>query len=402
MTNKYGSYGALLDDKRLKTWISAVSKSGWEMPEGPHKGTYNATYLTSWNLYLKYHEEANGSPTTPTKLLGAVIEDRKKEIEDRGTIEEDITKFAEWTKTQGYSDGSIGRYVTALRSFYKYYGYPLLVHKLKLSKEVRRGAPKVENKKIEYRPEQVKQLLDICKSLRDKAIILTMFQSGMDVSTVATLNYSHVQEIEGGATPIMINVIRKKGGINYRTFIGHDATTAIRLYLDERRQRGETITAKTALFVSEGTHINKRDRIKTKNIQDNLRKYTLKAKLISKERMDMADFSPARPHALRTGFSTILKLKGVNQDIVDGFLGHSDKYNNAYTGAADEELREIYQGIEKALSVFGVSTGIDEVEARLNQKLERKDYVINGLEEKINELATQQSVIMKVLEKLEV
>ncbi|MEE8400852.1 MAG: tyrosine-type recombinase/integrase [Candidatus Hydrothermarchaeaceae archaeon] len=372
------SYSDLTRDKRLGTWIKSFnSKSTTE------------TYLSGWNKYLEYHSEANGGPTTPTQLLNVAIKDKKKPIENRGAIEEDINGFVQWALKKQIAPGSVRQYITALRSFYDFYGYPLIRKKLKIPKNVKKATVKPENIKIEYRPKQVKKLLDVTKSLRDKAVELGIFQSGMDASTIASLNYSHIkEELEAGTMPLMVKLVRPKEGILYRTFLGNDAVGAIKLYLNERKSRGDKIDYNTPLFTSEGTHINKQKRMTTKNFQDNLRNYTIKAGLISKERLEAADFNPARPHALRAGFSTILKLNGVNQDVVDGFLGHTDRYKDAYTLATDDELRKIYSSIEEALSVVGVSSGISEIEGKLKKEIEKQNLFIRGLTGRVQTLET--------------
>jgi integrase/recombinase XerD len=258
---------------------------------------------------------------------------------------------------------------------------------------------KIENIKIEYRPEQVKKLLSVIKNLRDKAITLVMFQSGMDISTVCSLNYGDLKEgLEKGEEPLMIHVKRPKVGLNYRIFIGHDAIESIKTYLNERRVKyKEDIDFDTPLFMLEGTHVNNRVRCKPKFFQDNMRRYVLLAGLVSKEKMEKADFSPARPHALRSGFSTIARLKGLNERLIDYFMGHSDPYGGAYNQATNDELREKYTEIEPALSVSSVSS-LNDIERGLRKEIEKRDYQIKGMEDRLNEMEKDFKLIKKYWE----
>ncbi len=376
-------------------WIQTIGESSRKV------------YQSGWSVCREYYKTVKGEDVTPDQLLELLIEDRKKPLAEQGEIEKDINKWISWlntdyekrargnTKTsihkkkmgeKGLSASMIKTYLTIIKSFFTYYGYPLS-KKVKLPRHIKMSNGKIENEKIEYRPEQVKRLLEVIKSPRDKAITLIMFQSGMDISTVCSLNYGAIKEpLERGEEPIMIHIKRPKVGFNYRTFCGHDTIQALKLYLNIRREKyKEEIGYDTPLFVSDGTHVNKAKRIVPKNFQDNMREYVLLAGLVSKEKMERADFSPARPHALRAGFATIARLKGLNEALINYWLGHSDKYGGAYNNATEGELREKYLEIEPGLSVSTVSN-MGDIEARMKEELELRDHMIRGMKEEIVEL----------------
>jgi integrase len=355
-------------------------------------------YRTGWEVFIEYFREERGEKTTPDKLLRIMIEDRKKPLEDQGEIEKAHRDWIRWLETdytnrvrgrgkgklkkKGIGANTIKLYNTAVRSFFSYYGYPLS-KKAKLPRHIRLSNGKLENTKIEYRPEQVKRLLSVIKSHRDKAICLIMFQSGMDISTACSLNYGDIEEgFERMDKPLMVHVQRKKIGLNYRTFLGHDSIEAIETYLNERVNKyGEKMTYETPLFVTEGTHVNKRMRCKPKLF----RSYVVLAGLVSKAKMKRADFSPARPHALRASFATIARLKGLNEKLIDYFMGHSDPYGGAYNQATNKELRDKYMEIEEALSVSSVSN-LSDIEGKLKEELKQRDFQIKGMEDRLKEL----------------
>jgi integrase len=372
-----------------------------------------ANYKTAWSVLAEFYQDTKSVTMTPDKFLSALIKDRKKPIEKQGQLEHDLVEWVTWlqngygkrnrglkggkTGVKGVSAGSIKIYMTGVRSFLSYYGYPLS-KKAQLPRHIRLSNGKLENIKIEYRPEQMKKLLSVIKSHRDKTIALFMFQSAMDISTVCSLNYGDVEEgLSRGDEPLMIHVKRPKIGLNYRTFIGRDSIETLRTYLNERVNKyGEKMSYETPLFMTEGTYVNRRKRCKPKNFQDNMRNYVLLAGLISKDKLERADLSPARPHALRSGFATIARLKGLNEKLIDYFMGHSDPYGGAYNQATNKELRDKYMEIEEALSVSSVSN-LSDIEGKLREELKERDYVIQGMREEINELKEEFRVLKDLL-----
>lgn len=399
----------LLEDRYFREFMEARSTGGTK-----------DSYFTGWRNYLEFYREVKEEDVTPTLLLERAVEDRKRPLVDQGQPEREFSEWASWLMTGyrltgrdgkktedrlGLSPSGVRTYAAAVRSFYSYHGYAL-GKKARLPREARVNGCKIENTKIEYRPEQVKKLLSAVRSLRDRAIVLIMFQSGMDISTVCSLDYGHVkEELEAGKEPLLIRVVRPKVGLNYRTLIGRDAIEALKAYLEDRtRRKGEKLGYDTPLFMQEGRGTG--ERCGPKHFQDQMRDYVLAAGLVSRERLERADLSPARPHALRSGFSSILRLKGANERLIDYWMGHADPYGGAYNQAGDEELREFYKGFEQHLSISGVSS-LGEVEERLKKELDKRDYTIKGMEGRIGELekkikletaSAKLEALLKVLE----
>ncbi len=391
-------------NKYFEDWIKTLSKQS------------KASYRSGWSILTEYYRDVKKEEITPDILLERLIEDRKKPLEKQGAIEKELNAWLKWlehdyikrvrganggkTGVKGVSASSIKLYIYSVKSFFSFYGYPLS-KKVKLPRHIKMNNGKIENIKIEYRPEQVKKLLDVIRSPRDKALVLLMFQSGMDISTALSLNYGHIQEgLEGGNEPLMIHVNRPKVGLNYRTFVGHDAVEALKLYMNQRKVKyKEEIGYDTPLFVSDGTHINKRKRIVPKNFQDNMREYVLLAGLVTEERLKRSDLSPARPHALRAGFSTIARLKGLNEKLIDYFMGHSDSYGGAYNIVTNDELKEKYIEIEPGLSVSSVSN-LGDIEVKMKEELELRDHMIRGMKEEILDLKQGAKIFNEVFKEM--
>ncbi len=343
-------------------------------------------------LFLKYYSDEKCKDVDLSTLIEMVKEELRKDISERGQIEQDWVGFARWLEKGGeFAPGSIKLYAAMVRSFLVFNFYPF-TGRSKLPQSIRTGSEKQVNRKFNYRPRDVKKLLDVATSLRDRAIILTIFQSGMDLSTALSLNISHVQdELDKSRIPLLIHLERKKSNTLYRTCLGVDAVEAIKLYLRERslpryrckvcshtrtRKRRhcdlpkcngeveeftEELTYDSPLFIQ-----TRNKRLSGEELMAVLRQYVTHSAILSRERIKRATKNPAGTHALRSAMSSILQFHGVNQEIINGFLGHRVPYDSAYSRLGDEELRTIYSDVEEHLSVTG-ATDTGEMAERVKE-----------------------------------
>jgi site-specific recombinase XerD len=101
-------------------------------------------------------------------------------------------------------------------------------------------------------PEQVKLLVDHARAPRDRAIILALFQGGMDVSTLCSLKYGDAAEgISKNELPLRLELYRPKTGTEYYTFLGEDAIGALKAYIADARARGIQFKNDSPLFMKE-------------------------------------------------------------------------------------------------------------------------------------------------------
>ena len=138
--------------------------------------------------------------------------------------------------------------MNAIRNFYDTFG---VVVKLKGRSALPK--PRVTNKRMRLTNMDVKRLLDHYHSPRDRAVILCMFQSGMDVSTLYSLKYGDVAEgLAKGEHPLRFNLYRPKTGTEYYTFLGKDACEALKAYLNDLKTKGIQLSHCDPLFIKEG------------------------------------------------------------------------------------------------------------------------------------------------------
>ena len=370
-------------------------------------------------FYLQFLESAKGIELMPGDLLKRYDDDRSKEISNRGHPEEEWIEFVHWLQnskkhdlrgnlTDDYlSPASVRSCGGSIKSFYSWHGMTLS-RKAQAPRIVRRATPKLENMKFEYRPENVKKLLAVMKNNRDKAITLVMFQSGMDISTALSLTWGQVRRaVENDEAPLLVHVTRQKTGLMYRTLLGKDAIDAIKTYVRERtmtryvcdecgRSSGdkrnicpecrsevmkpfkETLESDTPLFNPKndmGTMLNP-------SYQRVLRRCAVLANLVTVEEMQKADINPARPHALRSAFESILSLHGANQGLIDSLMGHETQYGGAYKSASNDELRQMYSKYEKHLSVND-SQDFQDVREEFSERIRSLDQELQDMKAKM-------------------
>lgn len=378
---------SLIEEFEVKRWLQ--NKADGTKP----------MYISALRAFIEH------TGLSPKQLIDEADADRQKSHRSRGAPEDRIREFHTWLlkdyilKARGRNNGTrqvtakkkIGTsknlahtYSMAICGFYKANGFPL-------SLNIPKGSAKKENFKLALRVPDIKKLLDATTNLRDKAIILTLFQSGMSINELCNLNYGDVSSgIEANEEPMHFHLIRQKEQVEYDCFIGADAIHAIKEYLAQRKRESEVLDRKSPLFMTLFTtdpKFCKHKRIYPASIEAFMRSAALKAGLVTKEELESADFNPARPHSIRTAFISILKMAGMNDMLVEYFCGHTiSATDQAYFRITVDELRKTYKQYEKYLSITST------VDAEKLEHLEQKAKVLEQNSQ------SNQGVIVALLE----
>ena len=378
-----------LDDfEEVRKWIAQVKEGS------------RAPYLSAMRAYMEF------TGLNPKELIDEAEEDRRKPRREQGKPEQRLAEFYKWllneyeiksrgrrrknTGKKGVSKKMASLYIAAMRSFYKRNGFPIMT-------KTPKATPKKENRKMLLTPKEVRLLVDHAPTLRDRAIILFMFQGGFDVSTICSLNYGDVKRgLDEGEEPLMIEVVREKEEVEYFTFVGHDAIEALKAYLNDRKAKGEKLAFDSPLFAKEGAKKKRGERITPNLIQNMLRETALKAGLVTEEELEKADLNPCRPHALRSAFSTILRLNGFDPLLVDFMQGHAIPYNAAYLIPPPEKVRQMYAEVEPQLSI----SQLHPIEKKLEEKLKMYREDLAKLQMENQELKQKLAFYESALEKL--
>lgn len=161
--------------------------------------------------------------------------------------------------------------------------------------------------------------------LRDRAILATLFSTGLRVSEITSLSRKNVE----GKSEIPI---AGKGGKRRVVFLSKQAQEALKRYLAVRRD------SDPALFVRTRGPEKAKLALTPRSVQRMIKKYALKAGLTEK----------VTPHTLRHSFATDLLHHGADLRAVQAMLGHSSiTTTQRYTHVTDKHLKEVHQAFHE-------------------------------------------------------
>lgn len=182
--------------------------------------------------------------------------------------------------------------------------------------------------------DQIEQLLNspdikTTAGLRDKAILETLFSTGLRVAELRSLDQEQLR-IKNSTKDLEITIIGK--GSKVRTvYFSERAVQCLKQYLTTRHDMDK------ALFINYKPGIAKTDlsrRLTTKSIEEIVKKYV---KITGLPIM-------ATPHTLRHSFATDLLAQGVDLRLVQEFLGHRNiATTQIYTHVTNKQLRDVHR-----------------------------------------------------------
>ncbi|MEI8270186.1 MAG: site-specific tyrosine recombinase/integron integrase [bacterium] len=220
-------------------------------------------------------------------------------------------------KTQNY-------YLIGLRGFLKY----LAKHKIDTLPADRIELAKVPERSLDLiSTAELERLLKApdgndLKSLRDKAILLLLFSTGLRVSELCSLTRD--VNFQSGEFSI-----RGKGSKVRVVFISDDAIKAINQYLKQRPDMDDALFVKVGDEKGDG-----KEGLARRSIERIVKHYAIKAGISKK----------VTPHVMRHCFATDLLSNGADIRSVQMMLGHSNiATTQIYTHVTDKQLREVHK-----------------------------------------------------------
>ncbi|MBY0231227.1 MAG: tyrosine recombinase XerC [Gemmataceae bacterium] len=160
--------------------------------------------------------------------------------------------------------------------------------------------------------------------LRDRAILETLYSSGMRVAELAALDLDDLDLGEGFAT------VRGKGRRERLCLLGPQAVAALRAWLAQRPSLNPSKTGVEAVFLNKwGT------RLTTRSV----------GRLVKGHVLRTGSDAKTSPHTLRHTFATHLLDAGADIRGVQELLGHASLgTTQIYTHVSQQRLRESYDG----------------------------------------------------------
>jgi integrase/recombinase XerC len=250
---------------------------------------------------------------------------------------------------KGYSKATIARKLATLRSFYKF-----------LVKTNRRNdnpltavrTPKQEKKLprfLEY--EEIKRLLDAPPletwlGARDRAILETLYSTGIRVSELVGLNMDDIDFLGE------VVHVRGKGKKERIAPISSSALQAIQHYMEFRNKRAQSNNH----FDTKVLFVNKHgQRLSTRSVRRKMDKY-----------LKMVGLDPAiSPHTLRHSFATHMLNNGADLRSVQELLGHQSlSTTQVYTHLTTRRLKEVYDQAHPRDELEGGQTSYGQEESQ--------------------------------------
>jgi len=178
--------------------------------------------------------------------------------------------------------------------------------------------PRVEQKKMRVlSPEELSQILKVCKKPRDKTLILFLVDSGMRRSEAQSLNWIDV-DIPSG----VVNIRRSKSKKSRSVFIGVKTRRALLRY-----RRSISHEDNDPLFQTQtGT------RLRPSGFRQVIRRISEKSGI------------PFSAHDLRRTFATLSLKAGMNVLHLQSLLGHSSlEMTRRYVQMVEDDLGEAHK-----------------------------------------------------------
>ena len=269
----------------------------------------------------------------------------------RNTLESyrrDLTKFANWLEFKGHDSllngdhaellgflaqvaprikaTSTSRMLSSLRRLYRY-----LIRQGRLASD---PTAKVDSPKLprslpksltEADVESLLKMPDVESplGLRDRAMLETLYATGLRVSELVTLKSGQVSH-DMGVVRVM-----GKGSKERLVPLGEEALYWLKHYLDEGRKPLLNGRVADALFVTARGGAMTRQAFWY---------------LIKRYAKQAGIFKPLSPHTLRHAFATHLLNHGADLRVVQMLLGHSDiSTTQIYTHVARERLKQLHE-----------------------------------------------------------
>ena len=256
----------------------------------------------------------------PTDLTDDTVREFRMWLNRQSTGNNRQTGETMKKKTQNY-------YLIALRAFLKYLAKrgvkALSPETIELAKVPERSLDLITSRELE-------RLLtapdtSTLAGLRDKAILETLFSTGLRVSELCSLSSDidlHSDELS----------IRGKGGKVRVVFFSDSAKKALKDYLTKRKDMGD------ALFVSVGRSKKKigekGQALTRRSVERIVKHYAIKAGVSKK----------VTPHTMRHSFATDLLSNGADLRSVQMLLGHANiSTTQIYTHITDKALRDTHK-----------------------------------------------------------
>ncbi|CAH0118636.1 MULTISPECIES: site-specific tyrosine recombinase XerD [unclassified Paenibacillus] len=252
----------------------------------------------------------------------------KKEVESMSDIHKpDIVQYLYELKQRGRATATLNRNIVSIRSFFHYLIKERVIQQdpafdLETPKLVKKAPVVLSVEEIERLLEAPKP--DTVQGIRDKAMLETLYATGIRVSELISLDLDHIYPDLG-----FIRCIGNQGKERIVP-LGRVASRCLTVYLERAREsllKGRS--GERALFINQlGTRLTRQGFWKI------IKKHAREADIVH----------DITPHTLRHSFAVHLLAGGADLRSVQEMLGHADiSTTQIYTQMAKKSMKEVYE-----------------------------------------------------------
>ncbi len=280
-------------------------------------------YIDKFINYLRVERNASDHTIINYKvdleMFKAFLGDRDLETVDHLALR----RFLAEMRTKNYAKRTVARKLASLRSLFRFLYREGLIKKNPITAI---STPKLDKKlPIFLDVDKVAKLLqsppdDNVAGLRDRALLETLYSTGIRVSELVGLDVDDVDFISG-----VIKVLGK-GKKERIVPIGEPALKAVRKYIDKRQE--EKVRDKDAIFLNKSGR-----RLTDRSVRRVINKHIRTCSILEK----------ISPHSLRHSFATHLLDRGADLRSVQELLGHMNlSTTQIYTHVTMDRLKTVY------------------------------------------------------------
>jgi len=342
-----------------KDWLNDPYVQKWLGKKTKKTQKNYVSFFPSWLAFIKM---------SPSEQIQKKVKDlQSSDITERTWFEDKVIEYRNFLQTQFDSESTIKAYLTCVRSFFSSNRLPLSFGRGELRVEVSQKV--IEQKWI---PSNIEiRVLYGQADVRDRGLLLVLYQSGFSEIDVSSLNIEHLDNIYEHETHLFIEKRREKTNIIQATCISAEAVHDIKSML---RERGNP--QKGALFVTP-----KGKRLSVRFINQAMKK-------LAKKAYPDKDF---KTKSLRSAYNSALLRANIQpQELKDVLMGH--KRLGARGHYAYDQIT-ILEAYEKAFKYLSINHG-----TQTRKDLERVEQSLLTLTKTI---AKQQDQIAKLNEVIE-
>jgi integrase len=372
-----------LNDACVKKWFEIVND----------KRTIE-NYTREFPYFLDF-VKANTEYKTPSQIIESRIQHLKSDDMNVRRFWEDMgIKFMHVLEDKEYRESTIKTYLTPMQSFFSKNHVKLSYSRGELSPRAKgKGRGTALSKEWIPNREDVKILYRFGESPRDRAILLTLFQSGVseiDVCNVKIEDFDFFDDIGNWKIDTNEHLYwsneRSKSREIFQTMISSECLEEIRIYLQSRGNpkeghlfvsfRGQKLETRNINTIIKGLVVKaftgKAKSWKTKNLRDGYMDALSRAKISEKEKMLMSGHKPS---------------------------GAKSKYI-----VSPETIKILYQDAFKFLSINGASQQqkkIEEIVQLYTEKEKADTERFRQLTDMLTEMRAENKTQANRIEKLE-